>query len=101
MPITSTQPIQQNGQTYPYLSVNLAISPLVEDYIGGSIAMKLTPYREIDPADGGGFEFLDDQAKNVVYLNVFKDVYEGDVVLGQSVQMIMDGIQHYINGKGL
>ena len=101
MPITTTTPINQNGHTYPYLSVNLAVSPLVEDYIGGSIAMKLTPYREIDPADGGGFEFLDDQAKNVVYLNVFKDVYEGDVVLGQSVQMIMDGIQHYINGKGL
>ncbi len=76
MPITTTQPINQNGHTYPYLSVNLAVSPLVEDYIGGSIAMKLTPYREIDPADGGGFEFLDDQAKNVVYLDVFREIDE-------------------------
>ena len=101
MPITSTQPINQNGHTYPYLSVNLAVSPLVEDYIGGSIAMKLTPYREIDPADGGGFEFLDDQAKNVVYLDVFKDIEEGDMVLGQAVSQIMGAIQYFINGKGL
>jgi hypothetical protein len=101
MPITTTQPIQQNGHTYPYLSVNLAVSPLVEDYIGGSIAMKLTPYREIDPADGGGFEFLDDQAKNVVYLDVFRDIEEGDIVLGQAVSQIMGAIQYFINGKGL
>jgi len=98
MPITTTQPINQNGHTYPYLSVNLAVSPLVEDQIGGSIAMKLTPYREIEE---GGFEFLEDQAKNVVYLDVFKDIQEGDMVLGQSVQMIMQAIQLYIDGKGL
>ena len=98
MPITSTQPIQQNGNTYPYLSVNLAVSPLVEDHIGGSIALKLTPYRELEE---GGFEFLEDQAKNVVYLDVFKTIAEGDTVLGQSVQMIMQAIQLYINGKGL
>jgi hypothetical protein len=98
MPITSTQPINQNGYTYPYLSVNLAVSPLVEDQIGGSIAMKLTPYREVEE---GGFEFLEDQAKNVVYLDVFKDIQEGDMVLGQSVQMIMQAIQLYIDGKGL
>ena len=98
MPITSTQPIQQNGHTYPYLSVNLAVSPLVEDSIGGSIAMKLTPYRELQE---GGFEFLEDQAKNVVYLDVFKTIAEGDTVLSQSVQQIMGAIQLYINGKGL
>ena len=98
MPIISTQPIQQNGNTYPYLSVNLAVSPLVEDHIGGSIALKLTPYRELEE---GGFEFLEDQAKNVVYLDVFKTIAEGDTVLGQSVQQIMGAIQLYINGKGL
>ena len=98
MPITTTQPIQQNGNTYPYLSVNLAVSPLIEDQIGGSIALKLTPYREIEE---GGFEFLEDQAKNIVYLDVFKTIDEGDEVLGQSVQMIMGAIQLYINGKGL
>jgi len=65
MPITTTQPIQQNGHTYPYLSVNLAVSPLVEDYIGGSIALKLTPYREIDPADGGGFSARPSQKRSV------------------------------------
>lgn len=98
MPIISTQPIQQDGNTYPYLSVNLAVSPLVEDHIGGSIALKLTPYRELEE---GGFEFLEDQAKNVVYLDVFKTIAEGDTVLGQSVQQIMGAIQLYINGKGL
>ena len=63
--------------------------------------MKLTPYREIDPVDGGGFEFLEDQAKNIVFLDVFKSIDEGDMVLGQSVQQIMGAIQLYINGKGL
>jgi hypothetical protein len=32
---------------------------------------------------------------------VFRDIDEGDMVLGQAVQQIMGAIQLYINGKGL
>jgi hypothetical protein len=98
MPITSTQPIEQNGNTYPYLSINLAISPLVEDHIGGSIALKLTPYRELEE---GGFEFLEDQAKNVVYLDVFKTIQEGDTYLQTAVYNIMNTLQQFIYDKNL
>lgn len=101
MPIFASQPIQQDGHTYPYYAVNLAVSPLVQDHIGGSIALRLTPYREIDPADGGGFQFLDDQAKSVVYLDVFKDIDEGDTALAQAVYQIMGAIQQFILDKNL
>jgi hypothetical protein len=98
MPIRTSTPIIQNGNTYPYLSINLAISPLVEDHIGGSIALKLTPYRELEE---GGFEFLEDQAKNVVYLDVFKTIQEGDTHLQTAVYNIMNTLQQFIYDKNL
>ena len=101
MPISKSQPIQQDGKTYPYVSVNLAISPLVEDYIKGSIAMKLTPYREVPEAEGGGFEFLDDQPVNVVYLDVFETMENGDTQLANAVYTIMGAIQQFIIDKNL
>jgi hypothetical protein len=101
MPIVSTQPIEQDGKSYPYLTVNLAISPLVKDYIGGSVALRLVPYREKTVEEGGGFEMLDDQAKAVVYLDVFATIDQGDVELGQAVNGIMSSIQQFIIDKGL
>jgi hypothetical protein len=98
MPIQSTQPITISGNTYPYLTVNLAISPLVENYIGGSVALKLTPYRELPE---GGFEFIEDEAKAVTYLDVFKTIQEGDAELGAVVYGIMGAIQQFIIDKGL
>lgn len=99
MPISTTQPITISGNTYPYLTVNLAISPLIKDYIGGSVAMKLTPYRELG---NGEFDILDDSyAKQVVYLDVFQNIDNGDVELGNVVQSIMGAIQQYIIDKGL
>ena len=49
MPIQSTNPIVVDGIEYPYYTVNLAISPLVkETEVGASVAMRLTPYRELE-----------------------------------------------------
>jgi hypothetical protein len=49
MPIQSTNPIVVDGVEYPYYTVNLAISPLVkETEVGASVAMRLTPYRELE-----------------------------------------------------
>jgi len=101
MPITSTQPIEKDGKTYPYLTVNLSISPLVQDTIGASVAMRLTPYRVKDITEGGGFEMLPDDAKPVVYLDVFPIIEGGDLVLGQTVNGIMTSLQDFITGKGL
>jgi hypothetical protein len=101
MPITSTQPIEKDGKMYPYLTVNLSISPLVQDTIGASVAMRLTPYREKDVTEGGGFEMLPDDAKAVAYLDVFPVIEGGDLVLGQTVNGIMTSLQDYITGKGL
>ena len=101
MPITSTQPIEKDGKVYPYLMLNLSISPLVQDQIGGSVAMRLTPYREKDVSEGGGFDILTEDAKPVSYLNVFDEIQRGDVALGQTVNGIMTSIQDFINAKGL
>lgn len=102
MPIQSTTPTIVDGVEFPYLTVNLAISPLVKsDAIGGSIALKLTPYRVKTTEEGGGFETLDYQPKQVVYLDVFETVAQGDIDLGKAVTTIMTGIQQFIIDKGL
>ena len=102
MPIQSTQPVIINGIEFPYLTVNLAISPLIKpNDIGGSIALKLTPYREKTLEEGGGYEFLDDQPKQVVYLDVFESITQGDTSLAKAVTTIMTGIQQFIIDKSL
>ena len=69
MPIQSTNPIVVDGIEYPYYTVNLSISPLVkETEIGASVAMRLTPYRELE---GGASDILQGYDRPVVYLDVF------------------------------
>ena len=50
MPISTTRVIENNGFTYPYVLVNLAISPKYDETteaadIEGNVSMLLTPYR--------------------------------------------------------
>lgn len=99
MPITTTKTFTKDGHTYPYLMVNLAISPLVRDVIGGSVALKLTPYRELP--NNGGFETLEEEAQSVVYLDVFENIDAGDVHLEAAVSGIMGALQQFITNKGL
>jgi hypothetical protein len=99
MPITTTKTITKDGHTYPYLMVNLAISPLVRDYVGGSVALKLTPYRELP--NNGGFETLEEEAQSVVYFDVFETIDKGDVQLEAAVNGIMGSLQQFITDKGL
>ena len=98
MPIQSTKPTIVDGVEYPLLLVNLAISPLVKEggQIGASVAMRLTPYRELD----GNIEQLPDHAKAVSYFDVFKEA-ETDPEIASAVGKIMEGIQEFINDKGL
>jgi hypothetical protein len=96
MPITSTKPIVKDGIEYPYFTVNLAVSPLVnETTIGGSCAMKLTPYRV---KEDGTFEFLEENATPFSYLDVFSS---GDNDLIKSTTTIMGAIQQFIIDKNI
>lgn len=99
MPIQASTPIVYNGEYYPYYGVNLAISPMWNPTeVGGSVAMRLTPYRILPD---GTIENLPDQAKAVVYLDVFTDIANGDMQLGLAVNQIMGAIQQFILDKNI
>jgi hypothetical protein len=96
MPIQSTNPIVVDGVEYPYYTVNLAISPLVKDTeVGASVAMRLTPYRELD---GGAPDVLQGHDTPVVYLDVFASE---DVPAETAAYNILGVIQQFIIEKGL
>jgi hypothetical protein len=96
MPITSTNPIIKDGIEYPYFTVNLAVSPFIQETdIGGSCAMKLTPYRV---KEDGTFEFLEENAIPFSYLDVF---ITGDTDLVKATMTIMGSIQQFIIDKNI
>jgi hypothetical protein len=96
MPIQSTNPIVVDGVEYPYYTVNLAISPLVkETEVGASVAMRLTPYRELP---GGRPDVLQGHDTPVVYLDVFASE---DVPAETAAYNILGIIQQFITEKGL
>ena len=94
MPITSTNPIVKDGIEYPYFTINLAVSPFIQETnIGGSCAMRLTPYRV---TKDGNFEFLEEDAIPFSYLDVFSS---GDADLIKATTSIMGAIQQFIIDK--
>jgi hypothetical protein len=96
MPIQSTNPIVVDGIEYPYYTVNLSISPLIkETEIGASVAMRLTPYRELE---GGASDILQGHDRPVVYLDVFASE---DMPAENAAYNILGIIQQFINEKGL
>jgi hypothetical protein len=96
MPIQSTNPIVVDGVEYPYYTVNLAISPLVkETEVGASVAMRLTPYRELP---GGVPDLLQGHDRPVVYLDVFASE---DMPAETAAYNILGIIQQFITEKGL
>jgi hypothetical protein len=96
MPITSNNPIEVDGNVYPYFMINLAISPLVKPTdIGGSVAMKLTPYRVLE--DGSSVS-LPDNSTAVTYMDVFES---GDADAINAAATIMGALQTFINEKSL
>jgi len=94
MPIQSTNPIEVEGNVYPYFMVNLAISPLVKPTdIGGSVAMRLTPYRVLE--DGSSIS-LPDNSIPITYMDVFES---GDADAINAAATIMGALQTFINEK--
>jgi hypothetical protein len=99
MALQATSPIIKEGISYPYFTVNLAVSPNIsENEIGGSVALRLTPYRVLE---NGSFEFCESETKAMAYADVFKNIAEGDSNLGAIVSGIMGKIQDFILAKGL
>ena len=97
MPIQSTNPVTVEGVEYPYFMINLAISPLVKPTaIGGSVAMRLTPYRVLE--DGSSESLGADYQVPVVYMDVFES---GDADAMQATGTIMMALQGFINAKNL
>ena len=97
MPIQSTNPIEVEGNVYPYFMINLAISPLVKPTdVGGSVAMRLTPYRVLE--DGTSESLGADYQIPIVYMDVFES---GDVDAMQATGAIMMALQGFINAKNL
>lgn len=96
MPIQSTNPIVVDGVEYPYYTVNLSISPLVkETEVGASVAMRLTPYRELE---GGTPDVLQGHDTPVVYLDVFASE---DMPAENAAYGILGIIQQFVTDKGL
>ena len=97
MPLTLNTPRIVDGNEYPYVTVNLAISPLVEETnIGGSTVIIFKPYRVLEDAT---FEFLDEQIP-FVYLDVFVAA-QTDPVLAQSLTTIFGSLQQFITDKNI
>ena len=96
MPITSTNPIEVDGNVYPYFLVNLAISPLVKPTdIGASVAMRLTPYRLLE--DGSSIS-LPDNSIPITYMDVFESE-DTDAI--NAAAKIMGALQTFINEKNI
>lgn len=96
MPIQSVNPIVVDGIEYPYYTVNLSISPLIKSTeIGASVAMRLTPYRELE---GGKPDVLQGHDRPVVYLDVFASE---DMPAETAAYNILGVIQQFIQEKGL
>jgi len=96
MPITSNNPIEVDGNVYPYFMINLAISPLVKPTdIGGSVAMRLTPYRLLE--DGSSVS-LPDNSIPITYMDVF-DSEDTDAI--NAAMSIMGALQQFIIDKGI
>lgn len=98
MPLQATTPLIIDGVEYPYYAIHLAISPLwQEKNIGGSVNMKLVPYR-VD--ENGIIQSAPDQSKSVLFLDIFEEA-KSDAEIAAAVQSIMSGIQQFITDKGL
>jgi hypothetical protein len=98
MPIVSTKPIEVDGKIYSNFLINLSMSPLLgNDKVGQSVALRLTPERV---EDGVSYQ-LQEEAKNVHILDVYKNIENGDEDLQKAVTKISEALQEFIIAKGL
>jgi hypothetical protein len=97
MKITSSNPIIKNEIEYPYFAVSLAMSPIYKPGIGASVAIRLTPFRELED---GNYDILQDEVKSISLLDIF-EIAQGDPHFESAIQGIMETLQTLINNKEL
>ena len=97
MKIKSAKPTIVNGVEYPYFAVSLSMSPLWKPNIGASVAIRLTPFRELED---GSFDILKNQPKAISLLDIF-EVADGDPHFEAAITDIMGALQTLVDNKEL
>jgi hypothetical protein len=97
MKIKSSNPTIKNGVEYPFLAVSLSMSPLWKPNIGASVAIRFTPFRELED---GTFEPLTEQPKAISLLDIFESA-QGDPAFEDAIQGIMSTLQTLVDAKKL
>lgn len=97
MKIKSAKPTIVNGIEYPYFAVSLSMSPLWKPNIGASVAIRLTPFRELED---GSFDILKDKPKAISLLDIF-EVADGDPHFEAAITDIMGALQTLVDNKKL
>jgi hypothetical protein len=102
MAISTTRVIENNGFIYPYVLINLAISPKYDETtpaedIEGNVSMMLTPYRVLP---NGLMDVYTDGRYSMYLTDIYKEAAT-DADLAEAMGYIITGIQFFINAKGL
>ena len=97
MKIKAKKPVIKDGIEYPYYAVSMSMSPLWKPNIGASVAIRLTPFRELED---GSFDILKNQPKAISLLDIF-EVADGDPHFEDAIQGIMKTLQTLVDNKEL
>jgi len=97
MKIKAKKPIIKDGVEYPYYAVSLSMSPLWKPGLGASVAIRLTPFRELED---GTYDSLPSQPKAISLLDIFATA-EGDPHFEDAIQGIMKTLQDLVDNKEL
>ena len=99
MVLSASTPIIKDGISYPYFTVNLAISPVISNNnVGATFAIRLTPYRILE---SGEIELCPEETRAYAYGDVFQTIAQGDSILDAAANGIMEKIQSFILAKGI
>jgi hypothetical protein len=97
MKINSKNPVIKDGVEYPYLAVSLAMSPLWKPNLGASVAIRFTPFRELQD---GTYESLTDEPKAISLLDIFETA-QGDPAFEDAIQGMLKTLQDLVDKKEL
>lgn len=97
MKIRAKKPVVNNGVEYPYYAVSMSMSPLWKPGIGASVAIRLTPFRELED---GSFDILRNQPKAISLLDIFETA-DGDPHFENAITDIMGALQTLVDNKEL
>lgn len=93
MAIVNPQPVQANGQEYPFFGVSLAMSTRQEGSgMALALVVTLTPYRAID----GGIELFEEGNKVMVWGNALQQA-QTDVHLAKFLIAIQEAGQAFVS----